>query len=986
MLFLSSAVSFQGGYQSEAWSPGSLNETFSVSLRLRTLQESGLLLLVTGNENNLAVSLEQDGLMAVSVDTPLSSARDSRSIHIGSFYHWRTLQLILNTSVLQILVDGNLSLNHNMTYSFTPQSVSLGGSESFFTPLFKHHHSPHFFIGCMQDVAIGQHHILLNTSLPGLSEGCCIAPRYPAYCLNDTHANLTLPFHSSLSAVSSLQLSFRLQFLNISDGSVLWSQGFATSWLLQLVAGSLQVRVSRLGSVRVLACPGDVADVGVWHQVDLEVAAGFISCSVNGVQTRETISEGLEWPLILLHIGAFHGIGVSVQAFVGCLQRLRVDSTDVAPAVSAATKFEFVDFSTLQLSVSDLLVLSHTRKRLTSTVIRLDLPRDNFRDDLSLLYRQELRRMIHFEVLSQPHLGKIDVGHAEATSFTMHNLVSDEVSEQVGYRHINGTNYTDTVTFSVWVGCENQLFATLSNITVSIKIEESEEETGVASSVPLELAIGTRVPISPQQVLVESRSTSDAFPILFTVENITVVGRANCTGCWPAGILIKDGVQVVLFSQMDVNQGLVEFQHYERFSTATVLVQLSATVLDRTFDVEFEVLPHPGHLYLSSKIQLLYVKQAGMALVQSKHLNVTSTFEDQSPVITYDLLTSPVYGVLQVWEPLSNQWRDLQPLNHTQSLHSLHYFTQEDVQSDYVRYVQADTGTGELSDFLTGGLDEVLFQVRSYNLSGPRVQLSIDTILDLLLLQPSLAISLSPLVVSMENGSAPVTGAVINTSLENMDFIYLDQHPDYEIDIPQLGVLYHLVEAPSYGALELDSVSLSAGDNFTWEDIANHRLSYRHFGTENHQDSFTFYAEASSTAYLPIRAPNLTANLTLVIAITPTNNHRPVVNVLQPITPLEGMAVQVTRKNLDVQDPDMPSEPITIILRKLKKQTPPTGIFMKRNNHGVAVNHFTMADVLRGDIVFQHHLNLSAPLDYLQGIKVRHQLDDYVKEVRCCFW
>ena len=1008
---LITAGSFQGGYQREVLPPNQ-DGPLSIRLSFRTLQVSGLLFLVNGSSSYIAVLVEEAGHLAVSQqlhNTSLHRGGDSvYNSSVGNLQDWRTLSFSLNGTALQVSIDGNLIFNHIISHSLTPQSVSFGGPESFFNPLYRHIPTLHFFIGCMRNVSIGPRDIVLDSKLYGTSEGCCIAPRYPAVCLNQTLPSLSLTISSNpRGSGATVSLSFRLQLAVTGDGVVLSSQSSSTAWLLQLTSGTLQLMANSSGSPLKLTCPGDLLAVGVWHQVSLVFGQSSLLCTVNNQLAELILPVEAAWPRTLLHVGGVEvspSLVVEVQnGFIGCIQRLRVDDADIDPSVFvnsahmiASVKYDFVDWPYEHRNASELVVLEHMQEKLSTDIIKLRLPRDEFRDALSPLYQQELERAVHLEAAFLPRFGHLFLGDppSSVSLFTLHNVMSTEAREQVGYYHTGGENSTDVVLFNVWVGCADQRLAELPRLTLIITIEERGDEPRVVSSHPLRLVVGTRAPITTQVLQVEDPEDpviSDPAKILFTIKGVTVQ-EANCSSCMnkmcescdEAGALLKDDITVLIFSQNDVNNGLLAFQHYERFSTAVLEVRLSVAIqgrLGENMDVVFEVRPYPGELNLISDMrQCMFVKEEGMALVQPKHLTVESTFEDQSPVITYDLLSVPLYGVLQLWQQQSHKWRDLSSLNHT-LLHSLHSFTQADIRAGHVRYVQAAKHSDDSAE-LFQDLDNFRYQVRSYNLSGPSGKLCINILPDAVLLQPSITIQLFPLVLSRENSSAPITTGTLNTSLDNMDFNYLSEDPDYEnIDVQQLGIVYHLVEGPSYGALELGSTILTAGDNFTLDDIRSHRLIYRHFGTEDHQDSLTFYAEASSTAYLPIRAPNLTANLSLLINITATNNHQPVITVLEPIHPPEGMTIQVTSRNLNVVDADQPSQPILIRLRTLRKYTS-IGMFALSSDPTLPVTSFSMEDILNGIVLFVHPLNTSAPLTSHQGIKVQHIGNNYIKGVR----
>lgn len=927
------------------------------------------------------------------------SGKEDSSKHARAMQGWQNVELRLSNRTLHLQLEQGTSLNHTFTEPIGVQSVFFGGPESFFDPLYRHLPSPHYFVGCMGNISINHRDIFINSKRYGISTGCCIAPRYSALCLNSGITNLTFSVPSTYIATDTMTVSFRLQLSSDAGGVVLLASSQFTAWVLHMATGKLQLVANVSGLVSTLNCPGDFLVVGEWHQMDLVFSQSTMSCAVNGVSSAVSFSLVPTWPRVLLRLGGtdlppnlVEPLEESQNAFTGCFQRLRLNGLDIdsslfsnTTAVRIATQPTLANWTNLDsMNFSELVVIEHMDERLSTDTIMLHLPQDQFGDNLTLLYQREFEKAIHLEAVKGPLYGNLFIGDPSASvkSFEYQNLVSDEANKQVGYSHNGGENSTDVVVFRVWSGCSDQVFVDFSLVLI-IAIEERDDGPRITSSQPLHLAVGTRRTITADMLRVEDPEVSDFSQIHFIVRLVAVQDsycsscqEEECVNCTDVGTIFRGATSLKIFTQNDVNQGIIQFQHFEAFSTAPLIVRFSAMVegrLNGNLDASLLIFPRPGHLNLtSSPDSCLFVKEDGNALLESKHLNVVTDFEDQTPTITYDVLITPEHGVLQVWAPHYNQWLDLSSSSNYSSLSSvpISSFTQADVRAGRVRYFQSEP-------FNAVVLDRFKFQLRSYNLSGPNGHLCINILPEKFLIQPSITIQLLPLTVSEESGSAAVTGAVLNTTLDNVD--YLAQEPDTDVDVQQLGVVYTLVEAPSYGSLEVGPVILVAGDNFTFSDIASHRLVYHHSGTEHHLDNFTFYAEASSTAYLLIKAPNLTANLTLTINITATNNYPPVVTVMENIQTPEGCWIPVTTANINVTDKDRPRAPLKIILRKLKKDEP-IGMFALRSSPTQPIDHFYMQDVLDNKVIYVHWLNASAPLRYKQSIKLQH-LDSYVKEV-----
>lgn len=1006
------AASFHGGFQHEVLPLNEQEDGVNIRLSFRTLQESGLLFLASSSKGYVAVLIHHGNQLQVVLQldidvtvvdyvntTDSSSSGREDTARAGTMLDWQTVRFQLTRRTLDIQLEEGTSLNYTFSEPVRVQSVFFGGPESFFDAQYLHLSSRHYFVGCMKNISINDRVIPIDSERYGISAGCCIAPRYSTVCLTSNLTNISFSVPSAHGTTDTLVVTFYVQLSN-DRGVVLLASSQSTSWVLHLEAGKLQIVANVSREVSTLDCPGDFLVVGEWHQVELLFSPSVMSCAVNGVASAITFSPVAAWPHILLRLGGtdlppnlVDALREPQYTFMGCFRRLRLNGADFDPSLfsnttdaRAAYQPALTNWSNLYSNFSELVVIEHTAERLSTDTIILHLPQDEFGDDLTSLYQQEIVNAIHLEATFGPLYGHLFVGNASVSvmHFEYRNLLSGEAGQQVGYSHYGGENDTDIVVFRVWAGCGDQILQNFQ-MTLLITIEERDDVPRMTHLQSLHLAVGTRRTITADMLTVEDPDVTDPSQVFFSIRRVAIQD-SNCSSCQEdvcgnctdAGAILKSGTNVKIFTQDDINRGIIMFQHFEVFSTAPLIVSLRVVVqgrLNGNLDAFLLILPHPGHLNLTSNPKVcLFVKEGGMALLESKHLAAVTDFEEQTPTITYDILMTPMYGMVQVWSPQHLQWLDLSNSSSASppslSLLPTSSFTQADVNASWVKYLQSESFDGH-------GFDKFTFHLHSSNLSGPIGDLCINIWPEEFLFQPTITIELRPLVVAMENGSATITGAVLNTTLDNVD--YLAQEPDINVDVQQLGIVYTLLKAPSYGSLKVGPVILVAGDNFTYRDVASQWLVYDHAGTEHHSDSFVFRASASSTAYLPIRAPNLTANLTLNINITATNNYPPVLTVMEDIRPHEGCWVPITTANINVTDRDRPPSPLKVILRKRKKDSP-IGMFVLRSNPTQPIRHFYMQDVLDDNVLYVHWVNQTARLSYRQGIKLQH-LESFSKTV-----
>ena len=961
------------------------------------MQEAGVLIFTNSSQGNVAVLLHHGNQLQVVlhrgtetviigyVHSTESSSGGDDSVATPTLLHWHTVWLTLTDTALYVELEDGTSLNHTLATPVGIQTVSLGGPHSFFdSPYLMHLSPPRYFIGCMRNLSINGRDILLDSERYGISTGCCTAPRYPASCLSSSLTKLSLHIPSLYVDADTLTLSFNVQLIN--DGSiVLLADSQSVAWALHVDTGVLHLAVNISGLISRLDCPGDVVIFGEWHQVELFFGSSSISCAINGVSSSVPISPVLTWPRVM-HLGGTSVPSNPVAApieprnlFIGCFQRFRLNGADIDPSVFssstdavAATQQVAINWTDLYLDSAQLLMMENMGERLSAQNIILHLPQDPFGDDVMTLYQQEIMNAIHFETVSVPNNGHLFIGRHSTTwitSFEYSNLLSSEPSQQVSYFHSGGENNTAVVLMRVWAGCSDQVLADFL-LELQVVIEETPDAAiKISGSQVLFLAVGTRRTITADMLRVEDLET-DPTLVLFNMtfvalqDNNCSVCQDGCPNCTCAGAIFRSGVRVTIFTQANLNELTVEFQHWEAFVAAPLKVGLSVTVqgaLGGSLDIVLTVLPHSGQIFFIGTGLCLFVAEGGKALLESKHLSAVTDFEEQMPTISYDLLANPDYGVLQVWSEPLLQWMSLTKSNSTPPSPSSRHpsFTQADVQAQRIRYSQSKP--------LDGKIGEIQFQLRSSNLSGPTGELCINVQPEPLLVQPTISIDLQPLVVAHENASAVITAAVLSTTLSD---VYYEDQPEANLDVEDLGIVYTLVDTTSYGLLKVGDVVLASGSNFTYSDITSEKLVYRHSGSEEHQDSFRFYAEASTVEYLLIKAPEVTDNHTLNIEVTATDNYASVLNTnsVEKIQPPEGSWVNVTAANINITDRDRPPSPIKIIVRMLRKANP-IGMFALRSNPTEQIHHFFMQDILDNNVIYTHWLNLMAPLIFNQKMK-----------------
>lgn len=470
----------------------------------------------------------------------------------------------------------------------------------------------------------------------------------------------------------------------------------------------------------------------------------------------------------------------------------------------------------------------------------------------------------------------------------------------------------------------------------------------------LYMAVGTRRAITDEIITISDEETVDPERIFFSVERIDPCELPSCGG-GPAGqieILGDDpGQKHTLFTQMNINSGIILFQHFA--SSGTTPVKIFLQVSDDSSNrirAEIQVRFYEGHIALTTN-ECLYTVEGSTFLLQPRHLNATTDFEDQNPDLTYDVLQLPRHGRLELEK--SELPRNESPLPQWLPISELpkraNSFTQADIDSGHVRYVHDNTAQPVTAN------DSFHFRLRSTNLTGPEADFCIQVVSLSDLDKPSISVQAGTIRV-IERGEVVINESLLNISLTPPILVdWLEE----EVGIEQLGVTFIVPpgQGPSYGELRVRGLRL-VNDSFTLSNIRSGELTYSHHDSEQHLDTFTFYVKARETLEVPIRTPDRTPDTKATIVVIPVNNHFPEIrNQNETISPPEGGWVAVTPSMLEVVDADRPGDNLTIVVDSNQLEEPNGYFAFSAPDTSLAeATSFSMEDVYQGRMVFVHQL------------------------------
>lgn len=968
--------------------------SLTVELSFRTASyNSGLLFLaVQRNHSGYLAAGLRDGALEIVLKRNDDGQTPPRVLHSFDFilhntstlpsdWHSLSVQYDQSLQLLSVTLDNSIFHSQILTLGEAFSSVFFSGMDSFLSHrLFHNLPLASFFIGCLANVSVDSMPVVfVPDHQNGIGLGCCLIPRKPSWCFQSSHSNLSIP--TSLYHNGSILISFNLQ--PRASGLVLFTQAEPSRSLQLYLSGqdlSLVISSPQEGNTaETLNCP-ELPSTREVHSVEITLTSESMRCAIGDSTAIDMqLSTGLSLTFTDLILGSADVYGVHRPPFEGCIQDFKFNGAEIRPSLGGNHLIQPPPWwEELTFDLHPLTVGEGERVRLSEQNIIITFPEKFFADDFTVMYQQDIERALQIRLMEGPYQGHFVRGSSGdvVSEFTYNALTSQDNETQIFYQHseISSGNVTDEIVIELSVECGGSAPAAhqvLFNGTLDITIIESINSLlEVTQNDAMSIAAGTRRVITSNHLTVTSEVSAITSEITFALQSIELVACDGTSCNEESGKLVKTyypNLPVIYFSQMEVDEGKISFQHYERFGVEPVVIQLLASTNGGSINVTIDVHPYQGRIdYLSQPDTCLFVKEGSTALVEPKHLNTTTNFEDQDPTVSYDLLEEPVYGYFERFITYRNVYPDWHPLTSVapstsgSQITDVNHFTQEDVDNGRVRYVHNH------SSILT---QESEFRLRSSNLTGDLERLCIQIVPTAILVDSHISI-IAQLIRVNESGSVKINRGLLTTTSSRREDVF-----NVVVNIEQMGIVYILEAVPSHGSLLISQRELGVGDNFTFDEVSSGLLRYEHGGTEDHSDNFRIYAIATTTSTLLIKSPDPSPVVTVNIAVNPINNHLPVLSdSLVPINPSEGGFIVITEDHILVTDEDRPHEILTIFIRR--KGEAPIGFFAFRDASDRPVLRFTMHDVSERRVIYQHRLNTSAPL--IQNQIVR--LDDGIKD------
>ncbi|XP_069779228.1 FRAS1-related extracellular matrix protein 3 [Narcine bancroftii] len=194
----------------------------------------------------------------------------------------------------------------------------------------------------------------------------------------------------------------------------------------------------------------------------------------------------------------------------------------------------------------------------------------------------------------------------------------------------------------------------------------------------------------------------------------------------------------------------------------------------------------------------------------------------------------------------------------------------------------------------------------------------------------------------VDNNPPQITNTGFTVS-EGGDYVLTNAELDAsDPDTDQNRITFTLTRAPEHGRLQYMGITITEGESFVLDDIANGRVVYWHSGDEATTDSFKL-----NVADLVHEVP-----VTIRVTVRPVDDQTPTIilpdgQLGSHIDVLENRATKITTNVIRGTDEDTDDLLLTFIV----ENPPKLGEILV---HGLPVERFTQQDVISGAVVYSH--------------------------------
>ncbi|XP_027739549.1 FRAS1-related extracellular matrix protein 1 [Empidonax traillii] len=548
---------------------------------------------------------------------------------------------------------------------------------------------------------------------------------------------------------------------------------------------------------------------------------------------------------------------------------------------------------------------------------------------------------VHLVTVDGLQHGWLSVRGGKGFMFT----VSDIQAGVVHYHHDDSDSTKDFVVFRIFDGPHSIRHKLPINI-----LPKDDSPPFLISNMVIEVHEGQTILIQSSMLHASDMDSSDDY-ILF---NITKPSQAGEIMKKPGPNMI--GYSVNSFLQRDLFNGIIYYHHLggEVFEDSLEFVLCDSHDPPNLSDPQVmmvHVIPVDDQLPREAPdvTRHLVVKETEIAHLTKKHLHFIDV-EERDRELTYTITTSPYFSCTQGYTDAGKLFMvdTIPKLVKDPAAIALRSFTQHAVNYMKVAYMPPLQDIGPEPKQV-----QFIFSVSNHH-GGTLYGICFNiTILPVDNQAPE--VSTSHLRVE-EGGLAPITEGHILIS---------------DADTKQEHLLLLLQRQPQHGVVELDGIPMKEGNRLSCEDLRTLAVRYRHDGSETLTDDVLF-AATDGIQFV---------EFILQVKVLPVNDELPVMRTgLVPLLHcLEGEEVVISSEYLYATDADSDDMKLTFMLPR----QPYHGVVRKA---GIAVDHFSQADVIAGLVTYKHtsgEIGLTPSIEILTFIVSDGEAGLDVKD--CCY-
>ncbi|XP_068105503.1 chondroitin sulfate proteoglycan 4-like isoform X3 [Hyperolius riggenbachi] len=368
------------------------------------------------------------------------------------------------------------------------------------------------------------------------------------------------------------------------------------------------------------------------------------------------------------------------------------------------------------------------------------------------------------------------------------------------------------------------------------------------------------------------------------------------------------------FTQEDLKNGRVAYKHD---NSNHLTDTFNITVKIDTVSIESEI---KLRVYLESHQRLPTIQNLKNIMVEEgKPVKITKdklqvVHEDNSPGdIMFTVATAPLYGYLRRFESLVGGFPE--------DPHSVLTFTQEDIDSEDIQYVQ--TESGQLQDNftldVTNGIREITGLTVSVDIIPIRIPLEVQNI------------------TVKEGASKALTPEVL--------YIPSKYFQDFSSE-------FLLIDPPEHGYIENTRFPGNKLSSFTRKQVEQELIYYVHDDSETLQDIFTVVVNITELSKQSLPQ-------SVGVSVIPINDEFPVITANNIFQVWVGSVTKVTSNDLSAEDKD--TSPADLIF----SITPPSNGHLALKSHpDKSILNFTQQHINDGHLVFVHSGPMSGGFNF----------------------